>query len=61
MTPKIPDGYTDAQYRAALKTVIEEGRAKIDKARQAARAHLESQTGSQVGSTEGRDTGGGHD
>ena len=53
--PRVPDGYTDAQYKAVLAQVIAEGRARIDQARQAAKVHLDSMPGSQVGSnvTEG--------
>lgn len=38
----LPAGMTSAQYKAALAEVIAQGRAKIDKARQAAKEHLES-------------------
>ena len=59
--PRVPDGYTDAQYKATLAQVIAEGRARIDQARQAAKQHLDSIPGPQVGSTESQDSGGAHD
>jgi len=58
MTPQLPQGLTAAQYHAQIEKVILEGRKRIDKARQAAKAHLESQAVPKVGITE---SGGGGD
>jgi len=52
MTPKIPPGMTHLQYKAALKAVIEQGKEKLDQARQHSREHLESTDGLQVRPTE---------
>jgi len=43
--PKIPPGMTHLQYKAALKAVIEQGKEKLDQARQHSREHLESAAG----------------
>jgi hypothetical protein len=57
--PKIPPGMTHLQYKAALKAVIDQGREKLDQARQHSREHLESAAGLQVGPTESGDGGNG--
>ena len=54
----LPAGMTSAQYKAALAEVIAQGRAKIDKARQAAKEHLES-SGHVVSPDSGPAVGGG--
>jgi hypothetical protein len=57
MAPKIPAGLTNEHYKAALAEVITTGKVRIERARQAARDHLESMPGSLVGSTESEDGG----
>jgi hypothetical protein len=56
---QLPPGLTSAPHKAALAKVIMAGRERIDRARQAAKAHLESARELQVGAKQGQ--GGGDD
>jgi len=56
---QIPANLTNEAYKAKLRKVVEEGRARLDKARQAAQAHLASQATLPGGSTTADDGGSG--
>jgi hypothetical protein len=49
MAPQLPPNMTSAKYKAALAQVAEHGKVRLERARESARKHLESQQGSQVG------------